>query len=68
MILARTSKVLMLEQVDPFVRTVIEFGEQARWGGEIGLTPGWSFLTVWMFSKESPGGAVSYASASICVL
>ncbi len=37
MILARTSKVLMLEQVDPFVRTAIEFGEQARWGGKIGL-------------------------------
>ncbi len=39
MIVARTAKVL-LEQVDPRVRTAVEFGEKAHWAGEIGLTLG----------------------------
>ena len=49
--MARMAKVL-LEQVDPCVRTAVEFGEEAHWAGEIGLTQGWSSLTFRMFSRE----------------
>jgi hypothetical protein len=49
-IVARTAKVL--KQVDPCVRTAVEFGEEARWAGEIGLTLGWSSLIFRMFSRE----------------
>ena len=51
MIVVRTARVL-LEQMDPCVRTAVEFGEEAHWAGEIGLTLGWSSLTFRMFSRE----------------
>ncbi len=42
---------VLLEQVDPCVQTAVEFGEEAHWAGEIGLTQGWSSLTFSVFSK-----------------
>lgn len=49
--MARMARVL-LEQMDPCVRTAVELGEEAHWAGEIGLTLGWSSLTFRMFSRE----------------
>jgi len=70
-IVARAAKML-LEQVDPCVRTAVEFGEEAHWAGEIGLTLGWSSLTFRMFSRECANSLdhrrwYSYVSGLICI-
>ena len=68
---ARAAKMLV-EQVDPCVRTAVEFGEEAHWAGEIGLTLGWSSLTFRMFSRECANSLdhrrwYSYVSGLICI-